>query len=278
MVAGGVHCYVDLSETVAKKACAANVFTQIAHFPPVLWIGATFPLLWWSSQPPTPLLAHRALYLVLSSKVETLGCCTVVHCRDDLGISYIETYRKIFARILKSVKHKHFLQRTVIVLLLPLVLIVRSTFPMLRVKTIQREAAQLLFGWLPSPAPAPASISDQPSLHTKDHSRQQKIILDERKSFSTKENHFEQKKIILNKRKSFWTKENHSQQKKIMLNKKKFSSQNHRSEPLSLSRSLPSLLPTDTLVPWESSPLQSFPSSYPANSPTRKFGITLCSL
>ena len=102
MVAGGVHCYVDLSETVAKKACAANVFTQIAHFPPVPWIGATFPLLWWSSQPPTPLLAHRALYLVLSSKVETLGCCTLYRWSGNIWFIYWDISK--FFNLCKDIK------------------------------------------------------------------------------------------------------------------------------------------------------------------------------
>ena len=216
MVAGGVHCYVDLSETVAKKACAANVFTQIAHFPP--WIGATFPLLWWSSQPPTPLLAHRALYLVLSSKEETLGCCTLYRWSGNIWFIYWDISK--FFNLCKDFKVNEtqiYPTKHSIVLLLSLVLIVRSTFPMLRVKTIQREAA-------------PTSLRVASLTCSSTCLNLRPAISPHKRSFSTTENHSWWKKIILNKRKSFWTKEDHSQQKKIILNKQKIIlHQNHRS-------------------------------------------------
>ena len=210
MVAGGVHCYVDLSETVAKKACAANVFTQIAHFPP--WIGATFPLLWWSSQPPTPLLAHRALYLVQSSKEETLGCCTLYRWSGNIWFIYWDISK--FFNLCKDIKVSE--TQTFPTKNSNCPAIASCSFCAINFSHVARKnnstrscaERRLLFGWLPSPAPAPASISDQPSLHTKDHSQQKKIILNKRRSFSTKENHFEQKRIILNKRRSCSTKKN----------------------------------------------------------------------
>ena len=88
---------------------------------------------------------------------------------------------------------------------------------MLRVKTIQREAAPSADF---SSGGFPHLLQHLPQSQTS-HLSTQKIILDNRKSFLMKENHSQQKKIILNKRRSFSTKENHFEQKRIILNKRR---------------------------------------------------------